>query len=92
MTEMNRTLRIFHKDGKIEKMKVVNEYHAQNVLSLLFVIGDEKGENDIVFAELLGSRLFAWKDTGRGITIRNATDQFLKQCAIMTDGQEKKPT
>jgi hypothetical protein len=73
------TLRIFHEDGKIQKMKVANEYHAQNVLSLLFVFGDENAKNDIVFAELLGTKIFAWRHS-KGITIRNATDDFLKEC------------
>ena len=84
MVEMNRTLRIFHEDGKIEKMKVANEYHAQNVLSLLFVIGDKNAENNIVFAELLGSKIFAWKRKGE-IVIRNATKDFLDQCREMKE-------
>jgi len=90
MSEMNRTLRIFHKDGRIQKMKVANEYHAQNVLSLLFVVGDKNGENDVVFAELLGSKIFAWKDEGKkGITIRNATDQFFKECHELNEESPK---
>ena len=82
MVEMNRILKIFREDGKIEKMKVVNEYHAQNVLSLLFAVGDKNAENNIVFAELLGSKIFAWKSKGE-IVIRNATEVFLNQCREM---------
>lgn len=90
MSEMNRTLRVFHVDGTIENMKCANEYHAQNILSLLFTVLDEHTKNDIVFAELLGSKIFAWKDTGkRGITIRNATDQFLEECNELNEESSK---
>lgn len=81
------TLRIFHEDGKIQKMRVANPYHAQNVLSLLFVIGDEKEENDIVFAELLGTKIFAWRHS-KGITIRNATQSFIDGCKEMKKENE----
>jgi len=77
-------LRIFHSDGKITMLdKVANEYHAQNILSLLFVIGDKDGKNDVVFAELLGSKIFAWRDQN-GVTIRNATEAFLAEFKEMS--------
>jgi hypothetical protein len=82
MTEMKRTLRIFYSDGKVKNMKVANEYHAQNCLPLLFVIGDgdnENYENRVVFAELLGSKIFAYRGKDE-IVIRNATDEFLDEC------------
>ena len=84
MVKMKRILRVFHANGRIEKMKVVNEYHAQNVLSLLFVVGDsenENYENDVVFAELLKSKIFAYRDFAKNeVVIRNATSEFLDSC------------
>jgi hypothetical protein len=83
-------LRIFYSDGKITVLdKVANEYHAQNILSLLFVAGDGKGGNDVVFAELLGSKIFAYRCKS-GVTIRNATDDFLAECKEMIANQKDK--
>jgi hypothetical protein len=77
-------LRIFHADGKREYMQVENEYHAQNVLSLLFIIGDKNAKNDIVFAEILGTKIFAYRDTRKNrIVIRNPTESFVRECKEM---------
>lgn len=72
---------LYKETGEVEEIEAENLYHAQNILIYGFLLCDFSKRNDVVFGRIETKEkrdkiIFAFR-TNEGITVRNATDNFL---------------
>lgn len=72
---MKRTVRIFHESGEVEDIEAENLYHAQNILSFAFFIGDEEGKNDVCYGLVVDTNLRAYVHE-KSLILDNFTKDF----------------